>query len=82
MNIEDMSQLNFEEFQKKIKMLDYTYPEKFILELFEELNKLKPKEDNNNNNYNNKKKVSPKEFLDEINYIKPLENYKSFINKK
>ena len=79
MNIEDMSQLNFEEFQKKIKMLDYTYPEKFILELFEELNKLKPKEDNNNNNYNNKKKVSPKEFLDEINYIKPLENYKSFI---
>ena len=79
MNIEDMSQLNFEEFQKKIKMLDYTYPEKFILELFEELNKLKPKEDNNNNNYINKKKVSPKEFLDEINYIKPLENYKSFI---
>ena len=67
MSIEDLSKLDFDTFKKKIKMLDYTYPEKFILELFEELTK------------KNKKDITTKEFLDEINYIKPIENYNSFI---
>ena len=74
MGIEDLSKLDFENFQKKIKMLDYTYPEKFILELFEELTKKKVKDGKN------KKYVASKELLDEINYVKPLENYKSFTN--
>ena len=73
MNISDMSKLDFDTFQRKMKMLDYTYPEKYLLELFEELTKKKPKEEKD------KKYIIPKEFLDEINYIKPLENYKSFI---
>ena len=72
-SVEELSKLDFEEFQKKIKMLDYTYSEKFILELFEQLNNI------NQNEENYKKKISSKEFLDEINYVKPLENYKSFI---
>ena len=69
----DLIQLDFENFQKKIKMLDYTYPEKFILELFDELTKYKKKDEKN------KKYITTKEILDEINYIKPPENYKSFI---
>ena len=65
--INDLFQLNFENFKKKIKMLDYTYSDKFILELFEELTKKKQ-------NY-----ITSKEILDEINYIKPPEKYNSFI---
>ena len=73
MGVGDLTKLDFENFQKKIKMLDYTYPEKFILELFEELTKQKIKDEKN------KKYITSKEILDEINYIKPLENYNSFI---
>ena len=73
MKVDDMKKLDFENFKKKIKMLDYTYPENFIVELFEELTKNKIKDEKN------KKYMNSKEFLDEINYVKPLEEYKSFI---
>ena len=73
MEFNDLIQLDFENFQKKIRLLDYTYPEKFIQELFDELTKYKKKDEKN------KKYISTKEILDEINYIKPAENYKSFI---
>ena len=63
----DLFQLNFENFKKKIKMLDYTYSDNFILELFEELTKKK------------QKYLTSKQILDEINYIKPPETYNSFI---
>ena len=43
LGINDLFQLDFDNFKKKIKMLDYTYPDKFILELFEELTKNKKK---------------------------------------
>ena len=43
------------------------------MELFEELTKQKIKDEKN------KKYITSKEILDEINYIKPLENYNSFI---
>ena len=73
MEFNDLIQLDFENFQKKIRLLDYTYPEKFIQDLFDELTKYKKKDEKN------KKYISTKEVLDEINYIKPTENYKSFI---
>ena len=67
LGINDLFQLDFDNFKKKIKMLDYTYSDKFILDLFEELTKKK------------QKYITSKEILEEINYIKPPETYNSFI---
>lgn len=47
-----------------MKRLNYTYPDTYMKSIF--------------NDIQNKNKVNSKKFLDEINYIKPAENYKSF----
>ena len=56
-------------FRKKIKTLNYTYPDSFIKNLFWDLTSDKTEK---------KPLVNSKQFLEEINYVKPVENYKSF----
>ena len=63
-NINELEKYDYDTFAKKVKKLDYTLPDEFIMKLFDEL-----KKDN---------KVDSKKFLDEINYVKPPENYHSF----
>ena len=62
--------MDYKTFRKKIKSLNYTYPEIFIKNLFNDLTMDK-----------NAKTplVNTKQFLDKINYINKTENYKSFI---
>ena len=80
-NINELENYDYYTFAEKIKRLDYTIPEKFINKLFNELyekkngNKINTK-DNKENKTN--KVINSKFFLDEINYVKPVENYKSF----
>ena len=62
--------LDYNTFRKKIKTLNYTYPESFIKNMFLDLT---------SHQKESKNKVNLKNFADEINYIKPAENYKSFI---
>ena len=62
--------MDFKIFRKKIKTLNYTYPDSFIKNLYSDLTSGK-KEKN--------PQVNSKQFLDEINYVKPAGNYKSFI---
>ena len=62
--ISEILEYNFETFKQKMKTLNYTYPDYYMLSIF--------------NDIKNKNKVNSKKFLDEINYIKPAENYKSF----
>ena len=63
-NTNELEKYDYSTFAKKVKKLDYTLPDEFIMKLFDEL-----KKDN---------KVESKKFLDEINYVKPPENYHSF----
>ena len=72
MNIskEKEENMDYETFRKKIKTLNYTYPESFIKNLFCDLISDK--------NYNKNSLINSKKFLDEINYIKPPEKYQSF----
>ena len=67
--ISELVEYNFETFKEKIKALNYTYPDVFIKSIFEDIKKLNK----------NKTTANSKQFLDEINYVKPPENYKSFI---
>ena len=62
--------MDYNTFRDKIKTLNYTYPDSFIKNLYNDLTS-----DNKEKNA----MVNSKKFLDEINYIKPVENYKSFI---
>ena len=64
--ISELEEYDFDTFKEKVKKLDYTYPDKFIKKIFDELKT------------NKKNTVNSKHFLDEINYVKPPENYKSF----
>ena len=68
--ISELEEYDFNTFKEKIKTLNYTYPDPFIKSLFDDIKKL--------NENKNKKTVNSKKFLDEINYVKPPENYKSF----
>ena len=68
--VSEILQYDFDTFKQKMKTLNYTYPDYYMKSIFDDL-----KEKNNNKNY----EVNSKKFLDEINYIKPPENYKSFI---
>ena len=69
--ISELMEYDFETFKEKIKKLNYTYPDVFIKSIFEDIKKL--------NKDKNKKTANSKIFLDEINYVKPPENYKSFV---
>ena len=70
----ELEEYDYETFRKKLKLLDYTFPENFIQKTFDELIKKKcGRTDKNNQQFINSKK-----FLDEINYVKPIENYRSF----
>ena len=60
MNINEIKQLNYEEFRDKIKKIDSTLKESFIMNIFEELK---------NNSINNNL-LDQKKFLKEINYKK------------
>ena len=62
--ISEILEYDFETFKQKLKTLNYTYPDVYIKSVF--------------NDIKNKNKVNSKKFLDEINYVKPPENYKSF----
>ena len=61
MNINEIKQLNYEEFRDKIKKIDSTLKESFIMNIFEELK---------NNSINNTNLLDQKKFLKEINYKK------------
>ena len=65
--ISEIVEYDFDTFKEKLKTLNYTYPDTYMKSIF---NEFKDKYKNN--------KVNSKKFLDEINYIKPAENYKSF----
>ena len=67
--ISELVEYDFETFREKIKKLNYTYPDTFIKSVFNDIKKLNV----------NKNTANSKQFLDEINYVKPPENYKSFI---
>ena len=68
----DKENIDYESFRKKIKALNYTYPDLFIRNLFSDLTSDKKEEKN---------KVNMKKFLGEINYIKPPKIYNSFIQQ-
>ena len=70
----ELEEYDYETFKKKLKALDYTLPENFILKTFNEL----IKKNCGNIDKNNQNVINSKKFLDEINYVKPVENYKSF----
>ena len=69
--INELMEYDFDTFKEKIKKLNYTYPDVFIKSIFDDIKKLNKKNSNNANS---------KIFLDSINYVKPPEKYKSFIN--
>ena len=62
--ISEILEYDFQKFKQKMKTLNYTYPDYYMISIF--------------NDIKNKNKINSKKFLDEINYIKPAENYKSF----
>ena len=68
MNIDEIKKIDYPSFVKHMKKLDYILPESFIKKIFDELKQTEKK-----NEY-----ISSKKFLDEINYIKPPDKYKSF----
>ena len=70
----ELEEYDYETFRKKLKLLDYTFPENFILKTYNELIKKKC----GRLDQNNKALINSKKFLEEINYVKPIENYKSF----
>ena len=59
MSLDEIKQLNYEEFKNKIKKVDNTLSDSFIKSIFDELNKK-----------NNTKLLEQKNFLKEINYRK------------
>ena len=76
MSTDEIKKIDYDNFLKHIKKLDYILPETFIRKIFDELKETEKIGDNRNNKelvY-----VSSKKFLDEINYVKPVEKYKSF----
>ena len=67
-NIDEIKKIDYPSFVKHMKKLDYILPESFIKKIFDELKQTEK----------NKEYISSKKFLDEINYIKPPDKYKSF----
>ena len=71
-NVEEIKKFDYASFLDHVKRLDYTLPETFIRNIF---NELKQKDNKTGNEF-----IESKKFLDEINYIKP-EKYESFTKK-
>ena len=66
-NINKNEKYDFETFKNKLKKLDYTFSDEFMLRIFNALC----------NKDLNGKFVYSKRFLDEINFVKPASSYKS-----
>ena len=78
----ELENYNFEDFKKKVKLLNYTYPDEFIKKLYLDLiSQNKDKDKENKDIEKTMNSVNSKHFLNELNYVKPPENYKSFIQK-
>ena len=72
---DEIKKIDYSDFLKHIKKLDYILPESFIRKIFDELKQTEKIEGTKNKEL---EYVSSKKFLDEINYIKPPEKYISF----
>ena len=66
-SIDEIKKIDYPSFLNHMKKLDYILPETFIRKIFNDLKQTEEYE-----------YVSSKKFLDEINYVKPPEKYKSF----
>ena len=75
MSTAELENFDFKTFRQKIKQLNYTYPDEFIKKLY--LNIIDKNIDKDKEN--EVKTINSKKFLNEINYVKPPEDYKSFI---
>ena len=67
---EEIKNYDYSTFLEHVKRIDHTLPESFIRKIFNELKK--------KDNITGKEFIESKRFLDEINYVKPPEKYKSF----
>ena len=78
-SIEEIKKIDYDNFLKHMKRLDYILPESFIREIFNELKQTETKLETGDMSQNKKIEfVSSKKFLDKINYIQPPEKYRSF----
>ena len=77
---DEIKKIDYPTFLNHMKKLDYILPESFIQKIFDELKQTEFRKSLIGKNPPNKKVeyISSKKFLDEINYIKPPEKYKSF----
>ena len=76
---DEIKQIDYPNFVKHMKKLDYILPESFIRKIFDELKQTEKKTRIGDMSKSmNLEYVSSKKFLDEINYVKPPESYKSF----
>ena len=84
LDINNLQNLDYNTFSQKLKRLDYTIPEQFIMKIFLELCDMKEKSNNKKSPSKSKDintfktNIDSKFFTDQINYVKPVENYKSF----
>ena len=78
-SIDEIKKIDYPSFFQHMKKLDYFLPEVFIKKIFDELKQEEKKP--GIGDISKQKKfayISSKKFLDEINYIRPPEKYKSF----
>ena len=79
MEVDEIKKIDYPTFVKHLKKLDYILPESFIHKIFEELKQSERKINSSDKSKEGEfEYVSSKKFLDEINYVKPPEEYKSF----
>ena len=72
-SMSELEKYDFETFKEKMKKLNYTYSDEFIKSIFNKIKKIYKDKDKKKNDINSK------QFLDEINYVKPASLYNSFI---
>ena len=73
-NMSDIENYDYETFKQKIRLLSYTYPDDYIKKLYQDLIAKTSDKQNKKTNL-----LNSKEFLNEINYLKPTEDNKSFV---
>ena len=79
MEVDEIKKIDYPTFVKHLKKLDYILPESFIHKIFEELKQSERKINSSDKSKEGEfEYISSKKFLDEINYVKPPEEYKSF----